>query len=65
MLSPVKYNPEEFIFVDNGYLSIFKFDDRVVVHFPQRAKVNTLGFGFREFKAIVCCSFTYFVEVQL
>ena len=27
--------------------------------------MHTLGFGFREFKTVVCCPFIYFVEVQL
>ena len=61
----VEYKPQEFIFVNKKYISIFKFDDRVVMHFPQRAKVHTLGFGYREFKTVVCCLFIHFVEVLL
>ena len=34
------------------------------MHFLERAKMHTLGFGLREFEAIFCCSFICF-EVQL
>ena len=43
---PVEYNPKKFIFVKDRYFRIFKFDERVIVHFCQLTEMYSSCFAF-------------------
>ena len=48
----VEYNPKEFIFINNWYFSIVKFDEKVIVHFSQLTEMYTLCFAFGDSETV-------------
>ena len=75
MLIFCDYNSKELILVNDRYFTyisqLMLVNDRyftflkILEYFLKGAKMHNLGFGLREFEAVVCYWFIYFVEAQL